>query len=91
MIELLGVGLIGFFLLVVQKLIYDRLWMRRLTVSVSFDTDHIFEGEESELKEVIENKKRLPLVLLKVKFRTDRNLLFKNHSGSRTTDRKSVV
>ena len=48
MIELLGVGLIGFFLLVVQKLIYDRLWMRRLTVSVSFDTDHIFEGEESE-------------------------------------------
>lgn len=86
MIELLGVGLIGFFLLVVQKLIYDRLWMRRLTVSVSFDTDHIFEGEESELKEVIENKKRLPLVLLKVKFRTDRNLLFKNHSGSRTTD-----
>lgn len=86
MIELLGVGIIAFFLLVGQKLVYDRLWMRHLTVNVSFDRDHIFEGEEGELKEIIENRKWLPLALLKVKFRTDRNLLFKNHSGSRTTD-----
>ncbi len=86
MIELLGIGLIGFFLLVVQKFIYDKLWQRHLTVSVSFGVDHIFEGEEGELKEIIENKKWLPLAMLKVKFKTDRNLLFGNHSGSRITD-----
>ena len=86
MIQLLGIGLIGFFLLVVQKFIYSRLWQRHLTVSVSFGADHIFEGEEGELTEMIENKKWLPLAMLKVKFKTDRNLLFGNYAGSRTTD-----
>lgn len=86
MVELLGIIVIGFLLLAAQKLLYDKLWQKHLTVSIYFEEDHIFEGEESGLKESIENRKRLPLPLLKVKFRTDRNLLFKNQSGSRTTD-----
>ncbi len=86
MIQLLGIGLMGFFLLVIQKFVYSRLWQRHLTVSVSFGTDHIFEGEFGELTETIENKKWLPLAMLKVKFKTDRNLLFGNHAGSRMTD-----
>lgn len=86
MMQLLGIGLIGFFLLVTQKFIYNRLWQRHLTVSVNFCTDHIFEGEAGELAEIIENKKWLPLAMLKVKFKTDRNLLFGNYAGSRMTD-----
>ena len=86
MIKILGIGLIGYLLFIAQKLIYQRLWAAHLRVSVGFGMGHIFEGEQGELKEVIENRKRLPLAMLKVKFKTDRNLLFGNEKGSRTTD-----
>lgn len=86
MIELVGIGIIAFVLLVVQQSVYDRLWNKHLHVSVQFESDHIFEGEQGTLKEVIENKKRLPLAMLMVKFRTSRQLIFGSSSGSRTTD-----
>lgn len=86
MIKLLGIGLIGFLLFTVQRYLYQRLWQQHLHVSVSFGPDPIFEGEQGELKEIIENKKRLPLSMLKVKFKTDRHLVFGNEKGSRTTD-----
>lgn len=86
MIKLIGIGLLGFLLLVLQKRIYERLWSKALGVRISFGQRHIFEGETGELKEIIENKKRLPLSMLKVKFKTDRHLIFGNEKGSRTTD-----
>ena len=57
MIQLLGIGLIGFLLLWVQKLLYERLWEKSLYVSVSFGKEPIFEGDEGELKEILENKR----------------------------------
>lgn len=86
MMKLLGIGLLGFVLLIFQKRIYERLWLKALNVQISFGQSHVFQGEKGELKEIIENKKRLPLSMLKVKFKTDRHLLFGNEKGSRTTD-----
>ncbi|MCI9337572.1 MAG: DUF58 domain-containing protein [Lachnospiraceae bacterium] len=86
MIKILGIGLIAYLLFIVQKSLYVKLWRKHLRVSVGFATGHIFEGEQGELKEIIENRKRLPLSMLKVKFKTDRHLLFGNEKGSRTTD-----
>lgn len=86
MIEIAGIGIITFFLLLLQRSVYERLWQRGLTVSLSFGEDHVFEGEEGELKETIENRKWLPLSMLKVKFKTDRNLLFQNRGATQTTD-----
>ena len=86
MIKLLGIGILGFFLMVFQKMLYEKLWYRHLHVNISFRDDHIFQGEQGELKEIIVNRKWLPLAMLKVKFKTDRRLLFDEHRGSRTTD-----
>lgn len=87
MIKLLGVGLLFFLLFLLQKKIYRSLWNKNLTVDINFAREHIFEGEESELKEIIQNKKKLPLPMLKVKFKTDRHLVFRdNVEGARTTD-----
>lgn len=86
MIKLFGIGILGFFLMLFQKMLYEKLWYRHLHVDISFGEDHIFQGEQGELKEIIENRKWLPLAMLKVKFKTDRRLLFDNHKGSRTTD-----
>ncbi len=87
MIKLLGIGLLFFLLFVLQKLVYQRLWHRGLTVDIDFSREHIFEGEESTLREIVQNKKRLPLPMLKVKFKTDRHLVFGGSvEGARTTD-----
>lgn len=87
MIKVLGIGLIGLLLLSAQRILYTRLWQKHLKIHVSFGADHVFEGEQGELREIIENRKRLPLPMLKVKFKTDRHLLFGNDDrGSRTTD-----
>lgn len=86
MIKILGIGLIGYLLFIIQKHIYEKLWQKHLKVYLDFGTDHIFEGEQGELKELIENRKRLPLSMLKVKFCADRYLLFGSEKGSRTTD-----
>ncbi|MCR2049772.1 DUF58 domain-containing protein [Acetatifactor muris] len=86
MTRIIGIGIIGFLLLILQKYFYEKFWQRHLNVRIHFGADHIFEGEQGELKEVIENRKRLPLSMLKVKFKTDRHLLFGNEKGSRTTD-----
>ncbi|MDE5598162.1 MAG: DUF58 domain-containing protein, partial [Lachnospiraceae bacterium] len=45
-----------------------------------------FEGEKGKLLEIIENGKRLPLPMLKVKFQTDRNLQFTDTQNSKVTD-----
>lgn len=86
MIKILGIGLIAYLLFIAQRHLYEKLWQKHLKISVKFAANHIFEGEQGELKEVIENRKRLPLSMLKVKFKTDRHLIFGNERGSRTTD-----
>ena len=86
MIRLIVIGILFFLLFLLQREVYKRLWNRHLTVTVAFGQDHIFQGSQGELKEIIENRKRLPLSMLKVKFKTDRHLLFDSGQGSRTTD-----
>lgn len=84
--KIIGTGLIAFLLFVIQKVVYERLWNRHLRVTLEFVQPGIFEGEAGELLEVVENQKRLPLSMLKVKFQTSRHLVFSDMSGSRTTD-----
>lgn len=80
------IGILGFVLLILQKIVYERMWYKHLKIKIDFASEYIFEGEEGELKEIIENKKWLPLATLKVKFMTSRFLSFGNYKGSRTTD-----
>lgn len=87
MIQLLGIIVFALLLYLGQKILYEKLWCRNLTVSLKFQDAGIWEGQESTLSEIIENRKRLPLTMLKVKFQTDRHLAFTDEKGSRTTDR----
>lgn len=86
MIRLLVIGILFFLLFLLQLYVYKHLWYKKLTVSVSFSKKRIFQGEQGELQEIVENKKHLPLAMLKVKFRASRNLAFGLEKGSRTTD-----
>lgn len=86
MIRLLLIGILFLILFLLQRGIYRRLWQKHLNVNLAFSVNHIFEGEWGELTEVVENRKRLPLSMLKVKFKTDRHLIFEAEKGSVTTD-----
>lgn len=86
MIRLLAIGLLFSVLFLGQRLLYHKLWLKNLRVDIQFSQGHITEGEQGELREIVENRKWLPLAMLKVKFRTDRQLLFDDDQGSRTTD-----
>lgn len=86
MIQLLGIGILAVILYLAQQKLYKTLWKRQLKVDLDFAQEHIFEGETGILREQVENGKRLPLPMLKVKFSTSRNLIFDGGEGSRTTD-----
>lgn len=84
--KIAGVCIIAFFLYYLQQAVYRKWWNRGLQVSLQFAQSELVEGEESRLLEVIENRKRLPLPMLKVKFQTSRNLEFADIKGSKVTD-----
>ncbi len=84
--KIVGICILAFFLYYLQQVVYRKWWNRGLHVSLQFAHKELFEGEESQLLEVIENRKRLPLPMLKVKFQTSRNLEFTDIKGSKVTD-----
>lgn len=75
----------GIFLL--QRIVYRRLWRDGVAVSLMFDKDTVRAGEEVKLLEIVENRKRLPLSSLKVKFQCSRYLEFSDGTNSSVTDR----
>ena len=84
--KIIGIGLIAFLLFLLQRKVYEKLWDKNLKVSISFVQTGISEGEEGQIVEIVENRKHLPLNMLKVKFQTNRNLEFADDPGSKTTD-----
>lgn len=73
-------------LYVIQLFLYNRYWKAGVVTSVRFKQSAIFEEEEGILEEVIENAKLLPIVALKVKFQTSRNLKFSDTTNNVVTD-----
>ncbi|MCM1387795.1 MAG: DUF58 domain-containing protein [Bacillus sp. (in: Bacteria)] len=86
MMRIIGLGICAYLLILLQRVIYGRLWAKHLKIRLEFTQTSLFEGEKGELSEIIENGKRLPLPMLKVKFQTDRNLRFTDTLSSKVTD-----
>lgn len=66
--------IVGSYLLICR--LYAKYWNRGLSVRLAFSKENVQEGEALYLEEVIENRNRLPLPTLKVKFQVSRNLRF---------------
>jgi len=84
--KILGLGIIAFFLFLLQVKIYRTFWDRHLFVSLDFSKIFLTEGEKGQIVEVIENKKRLPLPMLKMQFQTSRNLQFESKKTTKNSD-----
>lgn len=80
--------IIGCFILLIciQMKVYSLFWHKNLNVELKFETTDMFQGQEGCLKEVVTNKKILPLPLFHIRFQTSRNLLFLDSKQSQKTD-----
>jgi len=72
------------FILVVftQAVVYHLLALRGLTYSCSITHSRIFEGENNQLTEVIENRKLLPLLWLRIETRFSETMLFTKNDNT---------
>ena len=65
---------------IVQSDIYSDNCFKKVKTDVKFNHNGIFEGEESQLVEVISNKKLMPLWWMTAKFQVSRNLIFREEA-----------
>ena len=56
-----------------QKIIYQKFWSRKLTAQVRLRDSYMFEGNETEISEIMTNDKLLPLPWVHLKFQILRN------------------
>lgn len=72
--------------LVVQRLFYQWFWDRGLEAKLYFQGKRLWEGEQGELVEVVENRKFLPLAVLHVNVQVDRSFLFFDDAQTAVSD-----
>lgn len=75
-----------FVLLLVERLIYTRIWPRGVNASVRFSQDQAVEGDTVELVETVEYTGTLPLPWLRVKFQVSRDIDLPGGKGTIVTD-----
>ena len=68
----------------IQFVWYAKHWDEELFVSLAFSRKSTVRGESCELLETIENRKLLPLPVLKVKFQVSRQLAFEDAGTERS-------
>lgn len=86
MIQFVAILVLAVILYMIQRLVYMKLWAKKLEVDIHFEGKEIFEGERGRLVETITNGKRLPLPMIKCKFLTSRYLIFDDATLNQNTD-----
>ena len=84
MISLFLLGLLV--LIFVWNLYYARRWNHNLTVALDFAQGYVYAGEQAQITERIENRKRLMLPVLEVAFHMDRRLVFHDCENTNVSD-----
>lgn len=77
----------AFVVYALQGFLYAHYWNKGLTAEIHFSRSEIGEGESCELKEIIMNKKMLPVPMLHVKFQTDKSFLFQGEKNISVSDK----
>lgn len=80
-------ALLAFLLFLLQRAIYRYWWNKGISVVLNFEKELVRAGEQVRLLEIVENRKRLPLSSLKVKFQCSRYLLFQGQNNGSVTDK----
>lgn len=68
------------------NLYYAAHWNKRLAVTLDFLQDFVYAGEQAEMTEQIENRKKLVLPILEVAFHVDKRLSFHDCENTSVSD-----
>lgn len=68
------------------RIVYCKLWERELFVNFSFEQPYVYAGESIRLREIIENRKKMPVSPLEIRFRVKKGLLFENLENTSVSD-----
>lgn len=79
---LLGV----FWVVVAWRIYFEKRWDKNMVVHLNFLQNFVYEGEQAQLIEKIENKKRMPLPVLEVDFHLRRELIFHDMENTQISD-----
>ena len=84
---MIAVLLIGILLIMlIWKISYRKLWEKELSVNFSFEQSYAYAGESIRLKEIIENRKRMPISPLEIRFRVKKGLVFQDMDNTSISD-----
>lgn len=84
MISLFILGLL--LLMILWNRYYATHWDRNLNVTLNFLQNYAYAGEQAQMTEQIENRKRLMLPVLEVAFHMDRRLTFHDCENTNVSD-----
>ena len=84
MISLFILGLL--LLIFLWNLYYASRWNKNLTVSLNFVQNYVYAGDQAQMTEQIENRKKLMLPVLEVAFHMDRRLSFHDSENTNVSD-----
>jgi len=88
MTTLIYLGIVALIWISLTIGLYRKNWDKGLTADVRFSEHEVVEGQKLEVKVVVENRKKLPLPTLMVKFEMDRNLLCADGTNTSVTDKQ---
>ena len=84
---MIAVLLIGILLIMlIWKMAYRKIWEEDLSVNFSFEQPYVYAGESIRLKEIIENRKGMPVSPLEVRFRVKKGLVFQDMDNTSVSD-----
>ncbi|WP_455714502.1 DUF58 domain-containing protein [Anaerosporobacter sp.] len=68
------------------KVYFKKNWDKNIVVYMNFLQNYVYEGEQTQLIEKIENRKRIPIPVLEVYFRLRRELSFRDMENIQISD-----
>lgn len=84
---MISLFLLGFLLLTfLWGLYYAAHWNKNLTVTLKFQQNFVYAGEQAQLTEQIENRKKLMLPVLEASFHIDKALSFLDCENTNVSD-----
>ncbi len=84
--EFLWIGAAAFFVFFLQGILYQKNWGKGLEAQIEFFPTAIWEGDGGQLKEVIKNRKKMPLPVLHVNLQSPRGLKFDSQENTAISD-----
>lgn len=84
MIAVLLTGIL--LIMLIWNITYRKLWEKELFVNFSFEQPYVYAGESIRLKEIIENRKRMPVSPLEIRFRVKKGFLFESMDNTSVSD-----